>query len=374
MQTDDKMEEGAGAIDRRPRREEYVLLDLMRGLAAFAVMAGHVRGSAWVDYAALPAAQRTGLVAAFFALTRLGQEAVMVFFVLSGFLVGGAVIVRCRSGAFDLGRYALERAARIYVPLIPACVLTEAIVVFVFHGDIAWSQLAATLVGLNGVAADWFNANPSLWTLSYEIWFYILGGAVGALFGTKIRSPAILLLCVGVGVFSVLRARYLFYWCLGASFVLASAPLRSGWAALAGAIVALIGVALCQIASDSNSFAALRAINPDVGEAVLCVGVSLLLPWCCTAAAQRLAAPLAGFSAWIASFSYTLYLVHYPINQALSLVAPKYAALSGESILMFAFRIAVCVVASIALFYLAERHTAALRGWIRRRVRSRAPA
>ena len=64
-------------------------LDMIRGLAALEVCLGHLRGFFLVDYG-----QTQGGLAAklFYTLTGMHHQAVMIFFVLSGFLVGGSVI------------------------------------------------------------------------------------------------------------------------------------------------------------------------------------------------------------------------------------------------------------------------------------------
>src|SRR5262245_27291270 len=93
-------------------------LDMMRGLAALSVCLAHVRGASFVECGALPVASQTPLVAVLYLLTRLGHEAVLAFFVLSGFLVGGKIFERVRARTFILSDYAIERTTRIFLPLI----------------------------------------------------------------------------------------------------------------------------------------------------------------------------------------------------------------------------------------------------------------
>src|SRR4051812_12764616 len=92
---------------------QIVALDLFRALAAFMVVVVHARGSAFVDYGSLPKEQQTRLVEFVYFLSRIGQEAVLAFFMLSGLLVAGAIIRRVSAGTFDLRLYAIERATRI---------------------------------------------------------------------------------------------------------------------------------------------------------------------------------------------------------------------------------------------------------------------
>ena len=77
------------APDRGRLREHAILLDLLRALAAIGVLLVHTRGLSFVEFGALPPSQQTFFVKIAVGLTRSGQEAVMAFFVLSGFLVGG---------------------------------------------------------------------------------------------------------------------------------------------------------------------------------------------------------------------------------------------------------------------------------------------
>jgi peptidoglycan/LPS O-acetylase OafA/YrhL len=154
------------AVMNEPRHA-LPALDLLRGLAALTVMAAHLRGDAFVEYGALPVSQHGVLAALFFGLTRQGYEAVIVFFALSGFLVGGQVLSRVRNRKFQIRDYAIDRSTRILIPLIPACLFTAAIDLFVFgHGD-AVGQLAGNMFGLNEIIVPTLQTNPVLWSLAY---------------------------------------------------------------------------------------------------------------------------------------------------------------------------------------------------------------
>ena len=91
----------SGTIANQSERPPLIALDLARGLAAVMVMLVHVRPHSFVELGALPPSQQSWPVAIFFAATRLGVEAVLVFFVLSGFLVGGRIIRRAKRGTFS---------------------------------------------------------------------------------------------------------------------------------------------------------------------------------------------------------------------------------------------------------------------------------
>lgn len=186
-------------------------LDWLRFAAALMVVAIHARGASWVEWGRLAEASQTRLAAAFFALTRAGTEWVLVFFVLSGFLVGGKVIERVGGGTFSLHDYAVDRISRIWLPLIPA-LLWSAIVAYWVDKPVSWVGFGGNLLGLQLVFFRTFAENIPLWSLAYEIWFYFLAGAaaVWVMSGTRARSLAFLALGLGFTVFTRLKCEFLF--------------------------------------------------------------------------------------------------------------------------------------------------------------------
>ena len=76
------------------------LLDLARWLAAFLVVVEHLRSFMFIDYGTGGRMNLFGK--AFYFMTGFGHSAVMIFFVMSGFLVGGKVLQRLSPGNFFL--------------------------------------------------------------------------------------------------------------------------------------------------------------------------------------------------------------------------------------------------------------------------------
>lgn len=71
------------------KKVNYPWLDLMRYVAALLVVLGHFRADFFVNYDQLPASQHGGITQIIYVLTSLGHSSVLIFFVLSGYLVGG---------------------------------------------------------------------------------------------------------------------------------------------------------------------------------------------------------------------------------------------------------------------------------------------
>jgi peptidoglycan/LPS O-acetylase OafA/YrhL len=121
-----------------------------------------------------------------FALTRLGREAVVVFFVLSGFLVGGRALRDLAERRFDGRRYAADRASRLYAVLLPALCLTavcDAVRGGWSNVDNGMAVFVGNLLFLQDVTTTVYGSNGPLWSLAFEAWYY-------ALFGIGVRAAA----------------------------------------------------------------------------------------------------------------------------------------------------------------------------------------
>src|SRR5262245_15690785 len=213
-----------------------VALDLLRGIAAVAVLLFHVRAASF----AVPPDEYGFSIKILLLLTRFGLEGVIVFFVLSGFLVCGQIIRKTKEQRFNIDDYVVDRTTRIFLPLVPACIFTAVINRILFGEPVPLGQLGLNIVGLNGVLSETLRSNDPLWSLAYEIWFYILGGAVAALLSS--RRPSVLAFAAtacAVAVFCVLSARYLLFWLIGGLVVTQLHSPYRGAMALLGVVVTL---------------------------------------------------------------------------------------------------------------------------------------
>lgn len=151
-------------------------LECIRGAAALYVFAHH-----YVHVVLKPHYPGLGRLFVF------GQAAVLVFFVVSGFVIYYSTHARGRS--LVVGPYVLRRFRRIYPTFVAALGLT-----WVAHSlsvgrpaDPQWRQLLGNLAMLQDQnVAAWFSPyldNSALWSLSYEWAFYMLFVVVWALAG-----------------------------------------------------------------------------------------------------------------------------------------------------------------------------------------------
>ena len=310
---------------------------MLRGLAALSVFVWHLRNLFFVDYAQV---QEPHLAtAAFYFLTGFGHEAVMVFFVLSGYFIARSLRGAVRAGRWRWRGYALSRFTRLQVVLLPALALGAlwdhaGLWRFgqdsIYSGDTAtWGRViisfpVADRLGLETwlgnalflqeIAVAPYGSNGPLWSLSYEGWYYVLfplaffalAGGIG--WGRRALAGAAALAVVAfVGP---VIAKYFAIWLLGA-LVAWLPPWRTlGRAAAARALaVGTSGLLAFAAASVSRTRLIGSGYWPDLLLAVafalfLYVLVSALSP----SASRRYAAVAGG----LAGCSYTLFLVHTP--------------------------------------------------------------
>jgi peptidoglycan/LPS O-acetylase OafA/YrhL len=112
-------------------------------------------------------------------LFKFGQEAVILFFLMSGFVIGYS-FENSRDKSF--WSYFQKRFYRIFIPLIIVFITHYAIKCFQSGGffPVNWTQLIGNLFMLQDVGAlkpnvivEPFLGNSPLWSLSYEWWFYM---------------------------------------------------------------------------------------------------------------------------------------------------------------------------------------------------------
>ncbi|MBV9250413.1 MAG: acyltransferase, partial [Acetobacteraceae bacterium] len=177
-------------------RPTSLYLDLIRFSAAAAVFMSHAGTAKFSG----------GL---FWQLMPLGEEAVTVFFVLSGFVIGYAVHEREASAR----TYAVSRLARVYSVAVPALVLTfildragtmfQPSLYLPEHGyrpDGIASQMLQSLAFTNQF---WSNhvqpgSNGPYWSLAFEVWYYVIFGLI-AFAPRKWVIPGVMLIlfCAG---------------------------------------------------------------------------------------------------------------------------------------------------------------------------------
>jgi peptidoglycan/LPS O-acetylase OafA/YrhL len=208
-------------------------LNVMRALAATVVCLGHVRGYLLVPREDAPSSIVTTIS---YALTSMGHGAVMIFFVLSGFFVGGSVLRSRAGGRFIWPTYLIARGVRLWVVLLPALVLTlllDRIGTALYPASKGYGpgSDAVTRGGppeffgnaffLQSWLVEPYGSNGALWSLAFEWAYYLLFPLLLVLFARRTAVVTRLLVGCLVAVVATLggpSALVLFSaWILGAA-------------------------------------------------------------------------------------------------------------------------------------------------------------
>ncbi len=368
-------------------KHRLVHLDCLRGVAALLVCLEHLRAFLFVPFAQLksPGVFTKG----FYLITGLGHQAVMIFFVLSGFLVGGSVITAFQSGKWSWKGYLLRRMSRLWVVLIPALLLTLfwdklgcGLAPEGYHGDYRifynsgpalstpadWSL--TTFLGntffLQTILVPCFGTNGPLWSLANEFWYYLLFPLLITLFapiGMRGRVAS-LLLVASILLFlpkSILMGGLI--WLLGALvfFLIRRDGIRKIVSHPLWLIFGFLLTSGCLFASRTGCMG--EGIDLGIG-----IGCAALVAALATRASSN---HLYGItSAGISEMSYTLYLVHFPIMSLFFFVFFKGAQMVPGVIsgIWFSAISALTLLYSGATWWLFERNTDRIRKFIERRI------
>jgi peptidoglycan/LPS O-acetylase OafA/YrhL len=348
-------------------------LDALRALAAIAVVVSHF---------AYP--RFSGGDFLWVRDLNIGSDAVMLFFVLSGFVIAYAAAEKDRTA----GTFLFNRLTRIYSVALPAVVLTfvldrcgVALDPAAYDGwwyegsyPLARALTALTFTNEIGFTHIRIGSNGPYWSLAYEVWYYVIFAAVMFLSGARrwiaaaalalVAGPKILVLgfawVAGVVAYRLLPraaalpssgARWLFW-----------APPGIYAMALAGGVPDLLlqwttdvlGPAFVTRLGFSDEFIWNAALGL-LGAAHVLGAVRLSADW------PSPGARVTSAIRWLARGSFSLYVVHYPLMQFLSAAFPG-AHVSGvkqAALLLSVF--AGCYVFA-ALF---ERTLPRQRQWLR---------
>lgn len=348
-----------------PRLSLY--LDALRFLAAFWVVLAHFQawGFAPPEMAAvLPAS---------------GRDAVVLFFVLSGFVIAHT------AGRKDGRSYLIDRAARIYSVAVPVVLASTAFALWGIAGgaeDHQWFYQADQILLYLGVyfsflGSAWFLQEVPFgiipyWSLNFEVWYYVLFGILFYMRGGwRIWAFVAVLLLVGFKLWLLWPVWLAGVWLYhnAGRWPLPRTPAR--------ALVA--GTALAYLAMEASGFGdwLSQAGNaPFGGMAASPLGDARfylsdyavgLLAVIHLYAFRYAEIALPGWSArpvrWAAGFTFTLYLAHGPLLIFFGIQAGRTAGSLGQALLLLAGVLATVV----AVGYGTERQLPAWK-WLAARI------
>lgn len=330
-----------------------VYLDLVRFSAAVIVLLVHARYERFTNGWLSP-------------MKSYGNDAVMVFFVLSGFVIAYCVDQKEKNFA----DYAVSRLSRLYSVVLPALLLTLVLDIWGYAVDpsiyvASWFdqpvlRFATNLVFVNQL---WFAdigafSNAPFWSLGYEFWYYVIFGVVAFSTGRKrafllaivcaIMGPKILLLLpvwwMGAWAYSVTKER--------------TFSLTASWLLFGGSILMYVVLRAVDLPL-RLSWRTAEFLGPDFYEHALAESRNFLFAYI---AGALVTVNFVGFSSlskyigwkkiplerairFLASYTFTLYLLHQPLlNFFAALLHNDPNTLRDQVLLMALTLVAVLVI------------------------------
>lgn len=337
-------------------RQLSAYLDLMRVVCAVLVVLSHLGHGHLVGGYLWP-------FAAF------GNEAVIAFFVLSGFVIAFVTDQREQTVAV----YATARIARLYSVIIPTMLLTL-VLDAVGHrinaasythsysdstvGPVADYVLSATMLSQSWEWNLHFGSNGAYWSIPFEFWYYFIFGAfmlrkgwkrlLFTVLGAALAGPKILMLLpvwlMGVAAYHLLQRRK---------------PDRVGVVAALGSLVVLAMMLWTDFTSLGKS--SFLGMAPDSLSWKYFVGLCFAVHiYGATDLARWLTKPFALFArplALLSGSTLALYLFHLPIIGVVNAVANAH----GRTVYTTTAMIILPFAVSLTLGYWCELQKKPLR-------------
>jgi peptidoglycan/LPS O-acetylase OafA/YrhL len=354
---------------------QSLLISALRGLAALQVAASHLRAEIYPGLRTLEDPTLAYLGLAFF--TGFAHQAVVVFFLISGWLVGGSLMNRFGKPQ-ALAHYAIDRFTRLWTVLVPTLLLTLGVGLLIGAAatgpmnfdpanEYSAASFAGNLFGLQTVTVPDFGGNYPLWSLAHETWYYI-------------QFPLLLLVIAGGGVLrraaaaaalvlllSTLRdmiSLYFIIWLLGAAF----SRIRIDCGNIVRGLLLVLSLALFV-------YYRLRGNNDDLVPGSFVQDIICSIPFLfLLASLQQQADPSRPayvranrVAVFFSEFSFSLYVLHIPVIELMRYLGRQF--LGGDRLnpnlatdFLWYFAVLGTVVVSAYVFYLLfERHTIRIR-------------
>jgi peptidoglycan/LPS O-acetylase OafA/YrhL len=344
-------------------------LDLLRAFAANIVLLGHA-----------------GLIFNLRLRLNFGTIGVSIFFVLSGFLITQSSLARLQRTGPYFAPYLTDRFARIFTAYVPALIIVaiiNAVLPLGSWGQEGNAQGPAAFVGNLLLLQDYplfqaarrllgpgfyirpYNTAEPFWTIPIEFWIYVVFGL--AVFSLVMRerlpgfvTAACLIVALPVVIWNAAAGGgngLSIVWLVGAA---ASYLWVKSWSGSAhrlhiGLVVAAVGAAsLVGRGLKTNwNF-------QDIGLVI--TGTTVLLGLLSVAEALPPAPPpLRRLCTFLASYSYSLYLIH---NTVLVIARQTWSAALGPATVPLAC--AACHAAAFLMYLAFERHYRHVGAYVKR--------
>lgn len=360
-------------------------LDLVRGISAILVVMEHLSSRLLVGYGNV---KDPNIIVKFvYLLNMLGNPAVIIFFVLSGLFISRSVINSLFIDQWSWKTYLINRLSRLYVVLIPALIITLildliASTYFGFHSYDHAQENVVSLIGnllfLQNIFVNVYGSNAPLWSLNYEFWYYILFPLLMMLFlykKGKVFKGLHLLVIVSIMMMIGFRMNsYFIIWLTGA--VILVLPniklLTKKFMPIIALLLVIVTMFIHPLVMTGKLFTHHWTSNPYLLNLIIGLSFGFLIYTLMHNSVTIIKTvqykKFAKFSKLLSSFSFTLYLIHYPIINTVYYWSAKNGFTGFQPNLLGIFMeiLLVSIICTIAFFFsrITEGKTSVIRKFI----------
>ena len=353
-------------MKRKLSPAQSLFLDLTRGLSALAVLFGH----------ALSTLNTRPALGSQYPIQSYG---VVIFFIISGFLIG----YNCyqRSDNYSFKDYMIDRFSRIYTVFIPAALFIMFVDYFITSKliVIAADRLSFTTAVANlalyfqtpvnriipgfPVAPAWGTASQ-WWTVAVEWWLYVLFGIIFFLRGSSTGEKAVMAVLAIPAFLVVLlftaHESLAIVWFIAAAAGVAFSS--SHFKRSPGSAVALIGFLVCAYLFRLGYIAKADSVNfYDLPFMLLSTLLffSILIPLYNHSLSDMTVKYIQPIAQWTANISYSLYLTH------LTIIAIFAGAMNGLSYFGLIASCMTCIILAHIFYHFFDRRHKEVRDYLK---------
>ena len=322
------------------------LLNFYRWISALLVVASHCRHLILVDYKNVE--HSNYFIKAIYFITGFGDEAVIIFFVISGFLVGGLTLDRWLKNISYLDYFA-ARFSRIYSVLIPALLIggatdwigsnfinkSEIYTNSSYYGTSSMGYVITNnldpviffgnLLNLQGVSFSIWGSNGPLWSLGFEWWYYMIFALIMMVFlekkiATKLIS--LLLIITFLFLFPAKLIIWMSIWLLGVGILILA---KSSCPKPPRSISFILFISTLLISrlthNTENLYQPESLLSKYIRDFSFGLSFAIYLLSHYNFSSNI---PFQSVHKWLANFSYSIYLFHFPVFVFLLAVSHDY--------------------------------------------------
>jgi peptidoglycan/LPS O-acetylase OafA/YrhL len=355
------------------------VLDGLRGLAALYVMIGHARWLLWEGYSegylkhTLEYSWMDKMSMYFLSIFKFGHESVLLFFVLSGFVIHKGFVKKFLTDSLqsvNIGQFYIKRIRRIYPPFLFALCLTalldfvgrdfgfsiytgntpnEGINITVGNQSLTLVTFIGNIFFLFKEYVPIFGTNGPTWSLKLEWWFYMIYPIFLLLSRKNIYYSTLLI----VLLFSLVN--YSYFWTETLSKAVFSSII-SWWAGvlLAEVYSKRIGIGLLNFAMINILGFFLLPFLPiysDLYDFRIALLLTALISCILYFQSKNISFKLIENFKFFGDFSYTLYIIHFPILVFISGLVLKF---NQNQLPKHSFFVFLGIIVSLGVAYLTH--------------------